>query len=293
MYNKELLVKGNRLSTQELADILNPIKQEDIDKYDRILNLEGLFKDINDYFEKFIAYLQTGNSAQYDKSFQIIEETVTVKRYHKKVPSMTIKDVNNNLELEQTSDNEIWIDCSADDEGAVSYDYSFTRQKLVEKPDNTVLALAQLFNKLDTIKTGKSANNLLSAGLELPENLKALNYININDTIENINQLREVFVDNQQFSNRVCLMFINSVLNSLQETINKLKKSYQEGSIVNIKQFIALLPSLRANWKACYDAYEKAKNLGFSGYKKANLDDLDRGFSLSYKDLMNKYGIKV
>lgn len=289
MYNEKLLFKGNRLSEEELADILNPIKQEELDKYDKLLNLEGLMTDIEDFYEKFIGYLQTGNSAQYDKNYQTIEETVTVKRYHKKVPTLKPEIIDDEIELEQTSDNDIWIDCTADTEGAVSYDFTYTRKKLFEKGNEKI--------RYDLL-TGKeifegNLKNIIETNFSLPPNLKALNTININDTIQNLLDIKDVFIDNPQYSNRVCIMLIDCILEGLNDIINNIEVKYKQKDLIDVSKLVLQLPSLRANWKACYDAYEKTKNFGFSGYKKANYSDLDSGYSINYKDLMAKYGIEV
>lgn len=289
MYNEKLLFKGNRLSEEELADILNPIKQEEIDKYDRLLNLEGLMTDISDFYEKFIAYLQTGNSAEFDKNYEIIEEDVKVIRYHKKIPSLKPEVIDGEIELKKTSENDIWIDCTADTLGAEPYDYIFKRKKLVRKNSDKI--------RYDYLKGDEIFNNnlksVVSLGLELPDNLKALDNININDTIQCLSDLKEVFIDNPQFSNRVCIMLVDCILEGLYDIINNIQQQYNKNSLINVREFVLQLPMLRANWQACYNAYEKSKNFGFSGYKKANLSDLDKGYSLSYKDLMKQYGIEV
>ena len=81
------------------------------------------------------------------------------------------------------------------------------------------------------------------------------------------------------------------MLNSIEETLNKIEQD--KNNLIDITAFIKALPQLKSNWVASYNAYEKTKNFGFSGYKKANPDDLDRGYSVSYKDLMKSVGITV
>lgn len=282
MYRDDLLFEGNRISEEELGKILNPIKEDELDKYDSLLNLEGMFKDIEDFYEKFFAYIQTGNAGSYDKNYEIVEETKTVTRYHKKIPTLKPELVNDEIELEQTSDNDIWIDCMANDEGAVAYDYTYTFKKLIQKSSDKLraeyLTGQELFDS--------NLKSLVSLGLSLPENLKALDTININDTIKNLVDLKEIFIDNPQFSNRVCIMLIDCILESLYETIGNIELKYKNKTLINITELIKQLPALKANWIACYNAYEKSKNFGFSGYKKANESDIDEGYSLSYEDLL-------
>ena len=200
MDNQELMFKGDRLTLEDLGKIVNPFNEDEINKYDKLLNLKGLIQDITDYLEKFCAYILEGNAGAYDKNYEVIEKTEPVKRYHKKVPALKPVNDNGKIELEQTSDNDVWIDCTADTEGAVAYDYVYTRKELVEKNDikkirYDLLEGSEIF--------GKDIKNIIDLGLDLPPNLKALNNMNINDTIQNLLDLKEAFIDNPRFPDRL------------------------------------------------------------------------------------------
>ena len=119
---------------------------------------------------------------------------------------------------------------------------------------------------------------------------------------DNLLDLKEAFIDNPRFPDRLCIMLIDCMLYTDEKTtwkdaggLDRIIKFIEENrkSFIDVNKFIKLLPQIKSQWKACYNAYEKTKNFGFSGYKQANESDLDKGYTTSYKDLMAKVDIYI
>lgn len=257
---QDLLYKENIITQDELAKIVNPISEELLLKYKNDISLSGFSKVVEEYVSKINSYMQYGNMDRFDTKY--VEETVKDKiiRYHRLTDRIVCD--KNDLDAEKTEievaqydkdDNFIgmkkqtvytkktepyYIDCLADDEGAVAYDYIVeTKQYLVKK--------------------GSSSDNVLQLDIkDLPDEFASLSFVDISAVVNNIKNLETLFFKLNVMTKKVGISFFEDIIDSIKKCRQENEKAYKEQIYFNRDNRLEQLPILRKQYIQLYNIYE-------------------------------------
>lgn len=282
----DLLYQENIITQEELAKIINPISDELLDEYGADISLSGYSEVVKEYVSKINSYLEYGNMNKFDKNYEEVEIETPIIRYHKLSEYVLCNEDDENSELIETdinqynSDGEIvstkkqkvymkkvepyYIDCLADDEGAVAYETTVKTKKYILKEQS------------------KSKGFILSIELleKLPQEFLSLLKCNISAVINNIERLRNLFFDEKVMTKKVTLTFFNDILDAIEKIKQENKDAYINKQYFNKEAQLKNLPLLKAQYISLYNAYEDLMARQSFFIKKAKHTkglELDRG----------------
>lgn len=280
----DLLYQENIITQEELAKIINPISDELLDEYGGDISLSGFSKVVAEYISKINSYLEYGNMNKFNKDYEETEVETPIIRYHRltdyilcdendegaEVVEQEINQYNSNGNIISTKKQKVYmkkvepyyIDCLADDEGAVAYETTVKTKKFIEK------------------KSAKDSFIFDTKIENLPSEFLSLSKVNISMLINNLEKLRTLFFDIKVMTKKVSLTFFDDIIESINNVRQQNEDCYKNKEYFNRDVQIKNLPILKAQYISLYNAYEDLmarQSLFIKKAKHTHGEELDRG----------------
>lgn len=240
---KDLLYQENILTQSELEQIINPFDKDMLEKYGDDIGLSGYPEIVNQFIKKVNSFIEYGNFNKYNKNYKEVIEEQKIVRYRKKV-----------------NENE-YIDCLADSEGAEPYEYTFKTVKYVEEKGAT----DNVYSQLD---------------VELPKEFEPLKKCDITLLLNNLQQIKFLLYNEKVITKKVAVSLLDDIIAGIDNAKDENFKQYINKSYFNKDVQLKNLPLLKQNYISYYNDYEDLMARQSLFVKKAKHTDgkeLDKG----------------
>ncbi len=254
---QDLLYKENIITQSQLEQIINPFNDELLEKYGSDIGLSGYVEVVNQFIKKINSFIEYGNFNKYNKNYKEEVEEQKIIRYRKKV-----------------NDNE-YINCLADDEGAEPYEYTYTTKKYVEiEPKYTYKG----FTKVEVEQDNDNVYSELD--IELPAEFEPLKKCDITVLLNNIEKIKYLLYNEKAITKKVALSLIDDIVTGIENAKQENFNQYTNKQYFNKDIQIQNLPLLKKNYISYYNEYEDLmarQSLFVKKAKHTNGSELDKG----------------
>ena len=254
---KDLLYQENILTQSELEQIINPFDEEILLKYGQDIGLSGYPNIVDQFIKKINSFIEFGSFKKYDKNYKEVIEEQKIIRYRKKI-----------------NDNE-YIDCLADSEGAQPYEYTFKTKKYVE------IEKEYRFKNFNVVEVEKENDNIyVELDVELPEEFESLKKCNISELINNLEKIRFLLYNEKVITKKVAISLLDDIITGIENAQDENFKSYVNKEYFNKDIQSKNLPLLKQNYITYYNEYEDLmarQSLFVKKAKHTNGSELNKG----------------
>ena len=261
----DLLYQENIITEDELNKIINPLDDETLEEYGTDLALKGYTFVVKEFIDKINSFFEYGHFNKYIKTYKKVEEKQVIVRYRRKL----CKDGG-------------YVDCYADDDGAEAYETEFVQTKYVQTDikDNKY-NISYMLGKEDYKIYNSDENFEIENDKEnLPEEYLPLRKANISEIINNIQQIKKLFLGLNVMTKKVALGFIEDILKGIKSAREENKDMYERQEYFNKKLQSAKLDGLKQNYITYYNEYEDLmakQSLWVKKSKHTRGEELDYG----------------
>lgn len=242
----DLLYEENILNEKEVSQILNPFDEKILKEYGSDIALSGYTKVVEEYIKKINSFLEYNNCNKFDKHYKEVIQEYKIVRFRKKV-----------------NENE-YVDCLADSEGAQPYDYILKTKTYVED------------------EQGKD-NVYIEFNNDLPKEFKSFNKCDITELINNFEKIKKLLYNEKVITKKVAINLMNDIIKSIEVAQSETKNWYLEKKFWNKEKQISNLPSIKQQYIEYYNLYEKLKSQQSFYVTKAkytNGSEIDTGLNI-------------
>ena len=255
----DLLYKENIITQSELEQIINPFDNDMLEQYGSDIGLSGYPEIVNQFIKKINSFIEYGNFDKYDKDYKEVIEEKTIIRYRKKV-----------------NDNE-YIDCLADSEGAEPYEYTLKIKKYVEIQPQYVFN----FRKFEKEKIQTENDNVYSQiDVDLPPEFESLKRCNVTLLLNNLEKIKYLLFNEKVITKKVAVSLLDDIISGIENAQNENFQQYINKAYFNKELQSKNLPLLKKNYITYYNEYEDLmarQSLFVKKAKHTNGKELDKG----------------
>lgn len=253
----DLLYEENILTQSELEQIINPFDNDILEKYGDDIGLSGYVEIVNQFIKKINSYVEYGTFEKYNKNYKEVIEEHKIIRYRKKV-----------------NENE-YIDCLADSEGAEPYEYTFTTKKYVEiEPKYT-------YKGFQKSEVSQENDNVYSEiDVELPKDFEPLKKCDITLLLNNLEQIKFLLYNEKVITKKVAVSLLDDIISGIENAKQENYNQYTNKQYFNKDVQLKNLPLLKQNYVSYYNEYEDLmarQSLFVKKAKHTNGKELDKG----------------